>query len=256
MNRAPSRGRIGWEIAIVLALSLGQSAVYSIVAIINRTTLDTPLSEQTTTIIPPLSDREAFDLAYQILRIVFDLAPVVLVCFILWSATRPHLGRLGIDGTRPLRDPLQGLGLALLIAVPGIAAYLGGRALEIGVPVQPVGLDAYWWTVPVALVNALRAGIQEEVIVLGYLFARLGDLAWHRWTIILAAALLRGTYHLYQGVGAFVANFAMGVLFGWLYSRGHRVLPFVAAHFAIDAVVFVGHPWAAATWPDLFGTPD
>jgi len=123
------------------------------------------------------------------------------------------------------------------------------------VTVDPSGLDAHWWTVPVLLLSALRAGIEEEVIMLGYLFARLGDLRWGRWTIIAFSALLRGTYHLYQGFGAFVANALMGALFGWIYARTGRVLPFVTAHFAIDAVVFVGHPWAAETWPELFGAP-
>ena len=57
--------------------------------------------------------------------------------------------------------------------------------------------------------------------------------------------MLRGTYHLYQGFGSFVGNFAMGVLFGWLYTRYGRVLPLVIAHFVIDAAMFVGYPWAA-----------
>ena len=36
-------------------------------------------------------------------------------------------------------------------------------------------------------------------------------------------------------------------------ARVRRVLPFVIAHFVIDAVVFVGYAWAAATFPGLFG---
>lgn len=45
----------------------------------------------------------------------------------------------------------------------------------------------------------------------------------------------------------------MGVLFGWLYVRFGRVLPLVIAHFLIDAAIFVGYPWAAASFPGLFG---
>jgi hypothetical protein len=33
------------------------------------------------------------------------------------------------------------------------------------------------------------------------------------------------------------------------------VIPFVVAHFAIDAVVFVGAPAAASAWPELFAPP-
>ena len=86
------------------------------------------------------------------------------------------------------------------------------------------------------------------MIVIGYLFSRLGSLGYGRWTIIVSAALLRGTYHLYQGFGAFIGNFAMGLLFGWLYTRYKRLLPLVIAHFLIDAAVFVAYPWAAATF--------
>ena len=252
---AASRGRIRAEIAIVLGLGLGQSAVYAIVALVNRLTRDQPLSQQTTTLNPSLSDREIFDLIYQLLDIAFSLAPVVLVCYLLWRPARPHLGALGIDATRPLGDALRGVGLALAIGIPGILLYVVGRAVGITVAVNPAGLDAHWWTVPVLLLSALRSGLQEEVVVLGYLFARLGELGRSRWTIIVGAAVLRGSYHLYQGWGAFIGNVAMGLLFGFLFSRSRRVWPFVIAHFLIDAAVFVGYPWAASTWPALFGLP-
>jgi membrane protease YdiL (CAAX protease family) len=47
----------------------------------------------------------------------------------------------------------------------------------------------------------------------------------------------------------------MGVLFGWLYTRWGRVLPLVIAHTLIDTAIFVGYPWAAVTFPALFGLP-
>ena len=74
-----------------------------------------------------------------------------------------------------------------------------------------------------------------------------------RWSIILVSAGLRGCYHLYQGFGSFLGNIAMGVLFGWLYTRYGRLLPLVVAHFLIDAVTFVGYQWAASVLPSLFG---
>ncbi len=241
---------------IVLGLSLGASAAYSVVSIVNRLTREIPLSDQTASLNTALSPRPTFDLIYQLMGIFFDLVPVALVGFLLWQTTRPHLGRLGIDFTKPARDTLSGLGLALVVGIPGIAIYLLGRTLGISVQVSPSPLDTYWWTVPVLLLSAARAGITEEVIVIGYLFARLRDLGWGRWQIIIASALLRGTYHLYQGFGALIGNVLMGLLFGWLYTKYGRVLPFVIAHFVIDAVIFVGYPWAAVTFPELFGLPN
>ncbi|MBS0025534.1 CPBP family intramembrane glutamic endopeptidase [Microbacterium paraoxydans] len=253
--RRPARARLWWEIAIVLALGLGQSAVYAIVQLAYRLTDDVPLADQTATLNPSRSDREVFDLIYQLLSIGFSLVPVLLVCFLLWQRRRPHLGRLGLDGTRVGADVARGVLLVVAIGVPGLALYLVGRATGLFVAVNPAGLDAYWWTVPVLLLAAARASLQEEFVVLGYLFARLRQLGWSPWTIIVATSVLRATYHLYQGPGAFVGNLAMGLLFGWLYQRSGRLLPFLVAHFLIDATVFVGYPWAAATWPALFGLP-
>ena len=247
-----SRRRIGAEVLIVLGLSLGASAVYSIVAIINRVTREETLSQQTATLNSPLSDRQVFDLIYQLLSVFFGLMPVALVCYLLWQAARPHLARLGLPSDHVGRDVGYGLILALAVGIPGLGFYFATRALGITVSVVPTALDSYWWTIPILLLAAARAAIVEEFIALGYLFARLTEIGWGRWQIIVSSALLRGSYHLYQGFGAFIANAAMGVLFGWLYTRFGRLLPLVVTHFALDAAVFVGYPWAVATFPALF----
>src|SRR5690606_14384730 len=117
----PSRTRMRWEIAIVLALGVGQSAVYSIVQLAYRLTDSTPLADQTTALNPSRSDREVCDLIYQVLGIAFSIVPVLLVCFLLWQVSRPHLGRLGLDGTRVARDTGRGILLVLAIGIPGLA---------------------------------------------------------------------------------------------------------------------------------------
>jgi membrane protease YdiL (CAAX protease family) len=238
-------------VLLVLGVSLGASAVYSVVNIIDLSTRKLSLRHQSTALNTPDSTRPTFDLIYQLLGLFFDLVPVALVGFLLWQVARPHLGRLGIDARRPWSDAGLGVALALVIGVGGIGVYLGGRALGITVAVSANSLGSYWWTIPVLLLSALRAGLLEEVIVIGYLFARLRDLGWSTWWIIVATSLLRGSYHLYQGFGAFVGNFAMGMLFGWLYNRYGRLVPLVVAHFLIDAAIFVGYSWAASAFPAL-----
>ena len=247
-----SRGRIGWEIALVLGLSLGLSTLYAIVDLVDFSTRTTSLEHQSAALNTSTSVRPTFDLIGQLLGIFGDLVPVALVCYILWQVARPHLARLGVDFRHPFRDAGVGILLALVIGGGGIGVYLLGRLLGVTVNVSAANLGAYWWTVPVLLLSALRSGLQEEFIVIGYLYARLRELGWGKWTIILSTAAFRGSYHLYQGYGAFAGNFIMGVVFGWLYTRYGRLLPFVIAHFVIDAATFVGYGWAAATFPSLF----
>ncbi len=181
-----SRGRIRGEILLVLGLSLGASSVYAIVNLVDLSTRSTSLGHQSVALNSSLSDRPVFDLIYQLLAIFFDLVPVALVVYILWQAAKPHLGRLGIDFAHPWRD--IGVGVA---ARPGhrgraeSAVYLGARALGLAVSISADSLPPYWWAVPVLLFSALRAALQEEFIVIGYLYARLRELGWGRWTIIL-----------------------------------------------------------------------
>nr|WP_245861617.1 CPBP family intramembrane glutamic endopeptidase [Compostimonas suwonensis] len=241
------------EIVLVLGLSLGASAVYSIVNIIARLTDVTPLSDQSASLNTSQSPREWLDFTYQFLDIAFALFAVALVLYLLWQPGRSPFRRIGFDLTRPGRDLLGGVSLVLVIGIPGLALYALGRALGITVAVVASPLDTHWWTIPILVLSAFRAAATEEIIVVGYLFTRLRELGWRDWPIIVASAVLRGSYHLYQGIGPFVGNVAMGVVFGWCYARWGRTMPLVVAHWIIDIASFVGYPLALAWWPTLFG---
>ena len=91
------------------------------------------------------------------------------------------------------------------------------------------------------VLSAAHDGILEEILVIGYLLHRLDQLGWTPWKAIVFSAVLRGSYHLYQGLGGFLGNAAMGLIFGVLYRRWGRVTPMIIAHALIDAVAFVGY---------------
>jgi len=241
----PSTSRLRGEILIVLALSLGMSALYAIVGFSRRLSIETPLNEQQATINRSLADESIFDLVYQLLGSASAWAPVLLVGFLLWSSQKPHLGALGWSAPR-WPDLWWGVGLAALIGIPGLGVYVAGVQSGLTVQVVPTALEQYWWTIPVLLLRALTAGVVEETIAVGYLYRRLSQLAWSPVAIILTQAILRGAYHLYQGAGAFVGNVAMSLIFGWYYHRTGRLAPLIAAHTLIDAVAFVGYPLVSA----------
>ena len=81
--------------------------------------------------------------------------------------------------------------------------------------------------------------------MVGFLFIRLRQLAWQPWVALLVSALIRGSYHLYQGFGGFLGNLVMGLVFGLVYLRWKRVAPLVVAHTLLDVVAFVGYALVA-----------
>ena len=58
---------------------------------------------------------------------------------------------------------------------------------------------------------------------------------------VVVAAVLRGSYHLYQGWGGFAGNLALGLFFGTLFVRWRRTWPLVVAHFLVDTAAGIGY---------------
>jgi membrane protease YdiL (CAAX protease family) len=247
------RRRLTTEIWIVLGLSLGKSGLYAVVNIIDRLTAGPPLGDQTTTLNPSRSPRPWLDLTYQLLQIGFALVPVALALYLLSANGKSAVRRIGLEFTRPWRDLAVGVGLAAAIGIPGLGLYAVARTLGLAVEVQASALNAAWWTIPVLLLAALQNALLEEVIVVGYLMERLRELRWSAPAIVLTSALVRGSYHLYQGWGAFVGNAIMGLLFAEYYRRKRRVMPLVMAHTIMDMVVFVGYALIPAAWIAAIG---
>jgi len=249
------RPRIVAEIWILLGLSLGQSAVYAIVALVAALSQG-PLKGQSTAINTSQSPRPYLDLTYQVLSIVFTLVPVVLALYLLSNRGRSASRAIGFDLRRPGKDLAWGVGLAAVIGIPGLAFYVIGRAIGITVQIEASALNAYWWTVPILVARAIMNALLEEVIVVGYLHERLTDLGWGRAKFVAASSVLRGSYHLYQGWGPFFGNMAMGVLFSWFYTSRwgrRRVMPLVVAHTILDVVSFVGYALLPQSWKDSLG---
>jgi membrane protease YdiL (CAAX protease family) len=234
------------EVLLVLGLSLGQSAVYAIVSLIAKLTKEENLSSQAATLNPSQAPgRPYLDLTLQLLSIFFALVAVGLAYHLLGrDPGKPRL-LLGFDRPRPLIDLGGGAALAAAIGIPGLLLYVIGHAIGINARVIPAALPAIWWGVPVLILSAIENAIVEEVIVVGYLITRLRQLRWRPAAYIAASAVLRGSYHLYQGFGAFIGNAVMGVVFALVFLRTRRVAPLIVAHSLLDIVAFVGY--------DLFG---
>jgi membrane protease YdiL (CAAX protease family) len=247
VSTAPAGPRLGratllGETALVLGVSLGASAVWSVLSIIRKATAEVALSAQTTSMNTSVTpDRPWLDLAYQLAGIGLALVPVLLALHLLRREDPHPAAAMGLDLRRPAQDVILGLGLTAVIGIPGLGLYVLSRELGLNTTVSAANLVDVWWAVPVLVLAAMQNAVLEEVVMVGYLFRRWAQAGWGTWQIIVASALIRGTYHLYQGVGGFVGNAVMGVVFGWLYTRTRRVMPLVIAHTVLDVVAFVGY---------------
>jgi membrane protease YdiL (CAAX protease family) len=167
-------------------------------------------------------------------------APVLLAWYLL-ARDGEGPSAIGLDRTQPWRDLGRGAALAAVIGGAGLGLYLAAYQLGIALNVVAESLPAVWWRIPVLLLSAVQNGLLEEVLVTGYLLSRLTKLGVRPWQAVAISATLRGSYHLYQGLGGFFGNAAMGVIFAVLFLRWRRVTPMIIAHSLIDAVAFVGY---------------
>ncbi len=240
-GQRPARRILRDETLLVLALSLGASGVSALISFIGSVTRPGGLKDQAATLNSSAAPgRPWLDLAWQLFGITTALVPVALVAHFLLREGH-SLRTLGFDRTRPWPDLGRGAVVAAVIGSTGIAFYLAARGLGFNLTVVPESLPGVWWKYPVLILSALQNSVLEEVLVVGYLLRRLDQLGWSAGASLAASSVLRGSYHLYQGIGGFIGNMVMGVVFVYLYRRWGRVGPLVVAHSLLDIGAFVGY---------------
>ena len=228
------------ELLLVFAVTLGLSGARSLVRLLDSLLDPVPLNEQKVAINVPQARFDLLDLLAQLLSVVQLAAWGGLGLYLLWQGGI-KLKALGLDRTRIGPDALGALGLAAVIGIPGLVFYLVAWNLGLNLAVLPSTLDQSWWRGLVLVLSAIGNAWAEEVLVVGYFITRLRQLGWREHTALLASAVLRGSYHLYQGFGGFIGNVVMGLVFGKVWQRTNRLWVLVVAHALLDVVAFVGY---------------
>ena len=78
-------------------------------------------------------------------------------------------------------------------------------------------------------------GIYEETFVVGYVVACLARQSTR--VVIISSALIRFSYHVYQGPEAVLFILPMGLVFAYLYVKYRRLWPLVLCHIILDIVL-------------------
>jgi membrane protease YdiL (CAAX protease family) len=245
-DTAPPRDHYGLEVLAVLLVSLGMSGIYALLYFIRaEVTVQGGIGATTTSPIASgaASAHVLLDFLDDLADVLNGLAPAFLaIVLLLRSPAGRGLG-VGLDLSRWRREIAQGAGFTALIGIPGLGLIYLARQLNLNANLDVVDFPDVWYRVPMLLLDAAQNGILEEIVVVAFMLTRLRQLGWSDSRALGASALLRGSYHLYQGLGGFFGNMVMGVIFGWWFQRTRRVVPLATAHFLLDAVSFVGYTY-------------
>ena len=176
-----------------------------------------------------------------LISIVFELflswTPVLVIGFLL---ARNREGWAGIGLTRfRAGDLVMGAVLwvasfILVLVLAQLFQYFGQREVDF----LPEGLPLWFRSLQAVLI-AVTAGVTEEIVVRGYAQTRLEQLRAPTAVIILLPTALWGVLHVYQGAGAALTIFGLGLMYAWYFQRTRRLWPLILAHILFDATQLV-----------------
>jgi membrane protease YdiL (CAAX protease family) len=87
---------------------------------------------------------------------------------------------------------------------------------------------------------AISNGFSEELAMRGYFIPRFERLLNSGWKSVVITAVLFASYHTYQGFGAIIPIFVVGIVLGIAFCLTRRLWPVVIAHSGMDVL---------ASWP-------
>ncbi|MQA60200.1 MAG: CPBP family intramembrane metalloprotease [Actinophytocola sp.] len=234
------RRAIKLELIIVFTVTLGYSAAFSLLSFVESLLREARLADQQVALHRPQASIEAIDLLKQLLGALKLIGFAALGVYLLWRAGIA-LGKVGLSRRVRGKDIGAGALLAAVIGIPGLVLYLISWQLGFSLAVVPSLLEESWWRPITLTLSAIGNAVAEEVLIVGYLLTRLRQLGIGENASLLVSSVLRGSYHLYQGAAGFFGNLVMGLIFGRVWQRTHRLWPLIIAHALLDVVAFVGY---------------
>jgi uncharacterized protein len=190
---------------------------------------------------PAATGETEAEVAPSLIGIVIDLfiswSPVLVIGYLL---ARSREGWAGIGLTRfRTGDLLMGMVLwvasfVLVLVLAQLFQFFGTREVDF----LPENLPLWFRSLQAVLI-AVTAGVTEEVVVRGYAQTRLEQLRASTAVILLLPTILWAALHVYQGLGAALTIFGLGLMYAWYFQRTRRLWPLVLAHVLFDMTQLV-----------------
>ena len=172
-----------------------------------------------------------------VIELFLSWSPVLVIGFLL---ARNREGWAGIGLTRFSAGDL-GMGAVLWVAsfivvlvLAQLFQYFGQREVDFLPPGLPL-----WFRALQAVLIAVTAGVTEEIVVRGYAQTRLEQLRAPAAVILLVPTALWAVLHVYQGLGAGLTIFGLGLMYAWYFQRTRRLWPLILAHILFDMTQLV-----------------
>ena len=172
-----------------------------------------------------------------VIELFLSWSPVLVIGFLLarnregWSGiglTRFSAGDLGMGAV------LWVASFILVLVLAQLFRYFGQREVDF----LPEGLPL-WFRALQAVLIAVTAGVTEEIVVRGYAQTRLEQLRAPAAVILLVPTALWAVLHVYQGLGAGLTIFGLGLMYAWYFQRTRRLWPLILAHILFDMTQLV-----------------
>ncbi|HEY4726531.1 MAG TPA: type II CAAX endopeptidase family protein, partial [Actinomycetota bacterium] len=172
-----------------------------------------------------------------VIELFLSWSPVLVIGFLLarnregWSGiglTRFSAGDLGMGAV------LWVASFILVLVLAQLFQYFGQREVDF----LPPGLPLWFRTLQAVLI-AVTAGVTEEIVVRGYAQTRLEQLRAPAAVILLVPTALWAVLHVYQGLGAGLTIFGLGLMYAWYFQRTRRLWPLILAHILFDMTQLV-----------------
>jgi membrane protease YdiL (CAAX protease family) len=164
--------------------------------------------------------------------VLFELLSLAL----LWWIGRVRGWQFATWGLQPSWRRVGGgallwFGAGIAVAIIGLLA----NAVSPGVAAHP-HLQVELSTGFVALIVAINP-IFEELLETGYFIHALQR--YGMWVAVLASAVFRAFLHAYQGIGAVISIFPLGLIFALVYWKWRSLWPLFIAHLIFDVAALM-----------------
>jgi membrane protease YdiL (CAAX protease family) len=170
-------------------------------------------------------------------QLFLSWSPVLVIAYLLVRSGEGWAG-IGLTRFRSV-DAAHGVALwvasfVLVLVLAQVFRHFGQREVDFLPKALPL-----WFRVVQAVQTASTAGATEEIVVRGYGQTRLEQLGAPTAVIVLLPTALWGALHVYQGVGAALTIFCLGLMYAVYFHRTRRLWPLILAHALFDGTQLV-----------------